>query len=143
MIKLNFDALFFNDTNLFLGLLQEMQDNWWVPVLTLIDFDRCVCGRSTCMCILFAVDLCFQHVVIEGDNLTAIKNLNSDAADRSILNPIIHDILSRRHSFTALIFNHVFCEANGATHAMAFLGYQLTNPQFWVEKAPAAVEQAT
>lgn len=85
--------------------------------------DAFVVEALTCeRAILFAIDLGFWRVEIEDDSLTVINKLNSDAVDMSIISPIIHDILSHQHFFTALSFSHVLREANGIAHDMALLG---------------------
>lgn len=136
MIKFNFDASFFNDTKISVSRVIARNTEGQLMgacayshsfIANVFVAEALVCERA----ILFAVDLGFHRVVIEGDSLTVIKNLNSGAAGHSILNPIFHDILSYRHSFIAINFNHVFHEANGAGHAMAFFGCQLIEPQFW------------
>ncbi|KAK8510515.1 hypothetical protein V6N13_110035 [Hibiscus sabdariffa] len=42
--------------------------------------------------VLFARDMDFSSVIIEGDSLTVIKKLNASNSDKSTISPIIHDI---------------------------------------------------
>ncbi|KAK8717691.1 hypothetical protein V6N13_044949 [Hibiscus sabdariffa] len=58
----------------------------------------------------FARELGFSRVIIEGDSLTVIKKLNSNAVDR----------------------------ANKAAHALAYECRRFPGPCYWVEEAPVA-----
>lgn len=60
-------------------------------------------ARACESAILFAMDLGFCHVPIEGDSLTVIKKLRFAVVDRSVLGPIVHDILVNKGYFSDLI----------------------------------------
>ncbi|KAK8527528.1 hypothetical protein V6N12_054735 [Hibiscus sabdariffa] len=93
--------------------------------------------------VLFAKDLGFPRVIIEGDSLTIIKKINSDSADRSSIYPIVRDIKFLTWSFTSIYFCFVRREANNATHALARECRNYLDPRYWMEQAPEAATMAS
>ncbi|KAK5825614.1 hypothetical protein PVK06_020470 [Gossypium arboreum] len=49
-------------------------------------------ARACERAMVFATEIGFKSVLLEGDSLTIIKKLNSDGEDRSVLGPIINRI---------------------------------------------------
>ncbi|KAK8507581.1 hypothetical protein V6N11_074043 [Hibiscus sabdariffa] len=93
--------------------------------------------------LLFAKDLGFPRVIIEGDSLTIIKKINSDSADRSSIYPIVRDIKFLTRSFTSISFRFVRREANNAAHALARECRNYLDPRYWMEQAPEAATMAS
>ncbi|KAK8479771.1 hypothetical protein V6N11_052705 [Hibiscus sabdariffa] len=88
--------------------------------------------------VLFARELGFSRVIIEGVSLTVIKKLNSDAVDRSLICPIVHDIKILSLDFNNISFCFVRRGANKAAHALAHECRNNPGPCYWVEEAPVA-----
>ncbi|KAL4385833.1 hypothetical protein GQ457_15G025620 [Hibiscus cannabinus] len=74
-------------------------------------------------------------------SLTIIKKLNSPTLDKSVISPIIRDILSLKTSFDNITFSFVARSGNASAHEMAKLGRQFGEARYWIEEAPASVEQ--
>ncbi|KAK8516718.1 hypothetical protein V6N13_080825 [Hibiscus sabdariffa] len=91
--------------------------------------------------VIFAMELGFRSVIVEGDSLTIIKKLNSTTLDKSEVSPIIRDILSLKISFDNITFSFVGRSENASAHEMAKLGRQFGEARYWIEEAPALVEQ--
>ncbi|KAK8673098.1 hypothetical protein V6N13_111454 [Hibiscus sabdariffa] len=88
-----------------------------------------------------AIDLGFRSVQVEGDSLTIIKKLQSASVDKSVISPIINDIRVLMGSFEEITFSFVNRAGNAAAHELARLGTHQTESRFWIEEAPASVEQ--
>ncbi|KAK8713134.1 hypothetical protein V6N13_148359 [Hibiscus sabdariffa] len=88
-----------------------------------------------------AIDLGFRSEQIEGDSLTIIKKLQSASVDKSVISPIINDIRVLMDSFEEITFSFVNRAGNAAAHELARLGTHQTESRFWIEEAPASVEQ--
>ncbi|KAK8508390.1 hypothetical protein V6N12_055226 [Hibiscus sabdariffa] len=95
------------------------------------------CKRAT----MFAIDLGFRSVQIEGYSLSIIKKINSPTMDKSIVSPIIRDILLLKGLFEAITFSFVGMNGNKVAHALAKLGLQNAKPRYWIEEAPVSIEQ--
>ncbi|KAK8649040.1 hypothetical protein V6N13_129778 [Hibiscus sabdariffa] len=93
------------------------------------------------MAVIFAIDLGFRSVQVEGDSLSIIKKLNSTTSDKSEVNPIIQDILSFKNSFDAITFSFVDRSGNASAHELAKLGRQFVDARYWIEEAPVLIEQ--
>lgn len=98
-------------------------------------------ARACERAILFAMEMGFRSVHVEGDTLTTIKQLQSNQEDKSIIGPIIGDIKVLIESFHQVTFGFVRRSANMAAHELASLGREYTDPRLWVEEAPLPVLQ--
>ncbi|MBA0808305.1 hypothetical protein Gohar_024056, partial [Gossypium harknessii] len=96
-------------------------------------------ARACERAIIFAVEMGFRAVQIEGDSLTTIKKTNSKTADRSVLSPVIQDIKDYVRCFEKITFRFFRRDANTAAHVLAGEGRRFSEPMYWVEEAPAAV----
>ncbi|KAK9005803.1 hypothetical protein V6N11_043223 [Hibiscus sabdariffa] len=83
--------------------------------------------------VIFAIDLGFRSIHVEGDSLTIIKKLTSATLDKSTIIPIIRDILLLRGSLEAITFSFVGKKRNKAAHELAKLGLQYSEPMYWIE----------
>lgn len=86
-----------------------------------------------------ARDMGFRKVVLEGDSITVIKKLKTNAIDRSILSPISQHIRVSTEGFEEVTYNFVPSEVNKAAHALAMVGRIQKHSCFWVEEAPPSV----
>ncbi|KAK5793106.1 hypothetical protein PVK06_034242 [Gossypium arboreum] len=90
---------------------------------------------------LFAMDMGFRSILMEGDSLLIIKKLKSDGDDRSILSPISQSIRLLESHFVEVTYHFVPREANRAAHNLALEGRQRQTSYFWVDEAPDSVEK--
>ncbi|KAK8998033.1 hypothetical protein V6N11_012565 [Hibiscus sabdariffa] len=91
----------------------------------------------------FAIDPGFRQIQVEGDSLSIIKKLNSTRiADKSILSPIVKDMVTMKDSFEIINFSYVGRQGNEAAHELTRLAGQSVLPQYWFGTAPTVVEQA-
>ncbi|KAK8988192.1 hypothetical protein V6N11_065788 [Hibiscus sabdariffa] len=82
--------------------------------------DACIAEALACkQAVLFARDLAFSSVIIEGDSLTIIKKLNASSFDRSIISPIVYDIKDVARCFDSISFRFVRRDANNVAHVLA------------------------
>ncbi|KAK8626384.1 hypothetical protein V6N13_134032 [Hibiscus sabdariffa] len=91
---------------------------------------------------IFAKDLGFAKVVIEGDSLTVIKKNCAMTSDSSLLGPIIHDIKEVSKGFESIVLCSVHREANNIAHTLVREGRGKCSSMFWIEVAPAGATTA-
>ncbi|KAL4309243.1 hypothetical protein GQ457_01G013830 [Hibiscus cannabinus] len=146
IIKMNFDASFNSSLHSSVsgivsrdsqGLLMAACTYPHTGIADSFAAEAKACERA----VIFAVELGFRSVHVEGDSLTIIKKLNSPTLDKSEISPIIRDILSLKNSFDNITFSFVARSGNASTHEMAKLGRQFGEARYWIEEVPASVEQ--
>ncbi|KAK8631533.1 hypothetical protein V6N13_028316 [Hibiscus sabdariffa] len=93
--------------------------------------------------VLFAKELGFSRVIVEGESLSVIKKLNSDVSDRSIICPIVHDIKFLSKDFSSISFCFARREANNIAHVLAWEFRSHPSPCYWLEDASATVMAAS
>ncbi|MBA0878796.1 hypothetical protein Goshw_022034 [Gossypium schwendimanii] len=72
--------------------------------------------------LLFAIDIGFRSILLEGDSLSIIKKLKLDREDRSVLRPISQSIQLLKSHFVEVSYHFVPKEANRAAHNLALEG---------------------
>ncbi|KAL4361294.1 hypothetical protein GQ457_04G002860 [Hibiscus cannabinus] len=146
VIKLNFDASFISSSHSSVsgvvardsqGLIMAACTYPHTGIADAFVAEAVACERA----VMLAIDLGFRSIQIEGDSLSVIKKLNSSAMDKSAISPIIRDILLLKSLFEAITFSFVGRTGNKAAHALAKLGLQQGEPQYWIEEAPVSIEQ--
>ncbi|KAL4333615.1 hypothetical protein GQ457_07G012700 [Hibiscus cannabinus] len=95
---------------------------------------------SCLQAVIFAKDLRFAKVVIEGDSLTVIKKVCATTSDSSLLGPIIHAIKEVSKGFESVVFCFVHREANNIAHTLAREGKGQCSLMFWIEVAPTDID---
>ncbi|KAK8581867.1 hypothetical protein V6N13_144862 [Hibiscus sabdariffa] len=75
-----------------------------------------------------------------GDSLSVFKKVTFVTFDKSVISPIIRDILSLRNLFQSVTFTFVGKIGNETAHMLAKLGIQHPETRIWVEEALASVE---
>ncbi|KAK8480350.1 hypothetical protein V6N11_036395 [Hibiscus sabdariffa] len=147
IIKLNFDAHFMSVINksvsgiIARNSLGQIMGACAYPHTSIAD--PFIAEAKACeMAVSFAIDLGFRQIQVEGDSLSIIKKLNSIIADKSIISPIVNDIISMRDSFELITFAHVGRLGNEAAHELVRYAAQLDLPRFWFGTVPEVVECA-
>ncbi|XP_017644547.1 uncharacterized protein LOC108485220 [Gossypium arboreum] len=93
--------------------------------------DAVVAETRTCKrAMLFAADLGWKRILLEGDSLTTIKKLNSKEEDRSILRPIINNIRVLRKKFENVSYLLVPRVVNSTAHTLRAFGLKNYRNQF-------------
>ncbi|KAA3481354.1 reverse transcriptase [Gossypium australe] len=77
-----------------------------------------VCERT----LLFAIDIGFRMVILEGDSLTVIKKLTTVKEDRSILRPISQNIQRLEEFLDKVTYQFAPRSVNRAAHTLALEG---------------------
>ncbi|KAH1121240.1 hypothetical protein J1N35_004400 [Gossypium stocksii] len=97
-------------------------------------------ARACERALLFAVDMSFRRIILEGDSLTIVKKLISGREDRSILKPISQNI-RRIAGFLEEVSYRFFPKGvNGVAHTLASEWCRCRSSRCWVEEALASVE---
>ncbi|KAK8686291.1 hypothetical protein V6N13_125318 [Hibiscus sabdariffa] len=144
MVKFNFDASFNSTARTSISgvIARDSQDfilaAGTYPHTRIADAftaEAVACERA----VVFAQDLGFRSIIIEGDSLSVFKKVTSANFDKSVISPIIRDILSLRDLFQSVTFAFVGRQGNEAAHMLAKLGFRQPEVRIWVEEAPASV----
>ncbi|KAK8663631.1 hypothetical protein V6N13_083440 [Hibiscus sabdariffa] len=148
IIKINFDTSFLSSTKEAFSGVFARNSTGLIMVACIISHpdvnDAFVAEAKACeSAVLFAIELGFKIVQLEGDSLTVIRKFSSDSLDKSIIQPIITDIKAKLQLFEKITFSHVGRQGNAAAHALARIHTQFQLPRYWVEEAPQEVEQVT
>ncbi|KAL4336242.1 hypothetical protein GQ457_07G016650 [Hibiscus cannabinus] len=145
-IKINFDTHFMSSINksvsgvIARNFLGQILGACAYPHLSVAD--PFVAEAKACeMVVSFAIELGFRQIQVEGDSLSIIKKLNSTIADKSVLSPIVNDIISMRDSFEIITFTHVGRLGNEAAHELARSAAQFVPPHYWFGTVPEVVER--
>ncbi|KAK8487054.1 hypothetical protein V6N13_016276 [Hibiscus sabdariffa] len=93
--------------------------------------------------VLYAKELSFSRVIVEGDSSSVIKKLNSDISDRSIICPIVHYIKFLSRDFSSVSFCFARRGANNTTHILTQEFRNHPSPCYWLEDASATVMAAS
>ncbi|KAK8999290.1 hypothetical protein V6N11_070466 [Hibiscus sabdariffa] len=91
---------------------------------------------------IFAKELGFTRLIIEGDSHTVIRKLCNSAADISVIPPIVHDIKEAARDFESVTYCFVHREANNAAHTLTRKGRSLSSTSYWIEEAPPGATSA-
>ncbi|MBA0626742.1 hypothetical protein Godav_004347 [Gossypium davidsonii] len=79
-------------------------------------------ARANERALLFAIEMGFRRILLEGDSLSIIKKLKSDGEDKYILIPISQSIRLLESHFVDVTYHFVLREANKAAHNLALEG---------------------
>ncbi|MBA0560509.1 hypothetical protein Golob_017399, partial [Gossypium lobatum] len=126
-VKVNFDSAFLqpsnkavlgiitkNYTGLVIGLCSYLIHS--VRDLTIVEAYTCLEGA------VFAEEIGFSDVIMEGDSRIVIKKLQNHGNDRSAIWGVINKIIAMSRIFWNIEFRSIPREANGAAYAMAAWG---------------------
>ncbi|KAK5845007.1 hypothetical protein PVK06_001158 [Gossypium arboreum] len=97
-------------------------------------------SKACLQAVIFAEEMGFRDMAVEGDTLTVIKKLKSDLVDRSVIGNIISEIQRKKLKFITLSLEYTLRKTNEAQHAFTSRGYNLDNPSCWVEEVPMEIE---
>ncbi|KAH1067121.1 hypothetical protein J1N35_032108 [Gossypium stocksii] len=144
VVKINFDASFLVESNqATIAVLARNADGRILGACTYLIqdvADAFIAEARACeRALLFAKDMGFQKLEVEGDSLSIIKKLKENRTDRSILRSIIQRIRSLEKFFEKVIYLFVPRDIIRVAHALAMEGRVRQSNRVWVEEAPESV----
>ena len=84
----------------------------------------------------FAVDLGFQHAILETDPLVLVKALRDDTEFLSTVGLVLDEIRSMVNLFNELDYSHVKREGNIVAHKLASHAICVSDVVVWMENVP-------
>ncbi|MBA0755152.1 hypothetical protein Gogos_021660 [Gossypium gossypioides] len=144
IIKLNFDASFIQAKKLattavlardYKGEIVGAETYLFEDVVDAFVAEARGCERA----LIFTRMMCFRWLVVEGDSLSAIKNIKKKEEDKSVLRPITHHIHQLELLFDEVTNNFVPCAVNDAAHVLAQEGRRRRVCRNWTEGVPDSV----
>ncbi|KAL4273917.1 hypothetical protein GQ457_13G010390 [Hibiscus cannabinus] len=95
---------------------------------------------SCLQALVFAQELGFRRIVVEGDSFLVISKLSNSRMDFSSVSSILFSIKDRARDFDLISFVHINRARNQVAHSLASLGKNFSSPQVWIEEAPLSVD---
>ena len=120
-----------NDYSLVMAALTQI-----IPLPTSVETVEVLVARRA---VIFAFELGFDQVILEGDSAIAIQALNSDDYSAAPFGHIISDIKSFSPSFRSLVFCHTRRLGNKVAHRLAREACNFSFPFCtWIEDVPVS-----
>ncbi|KAA3468379.1 reverse transcriptase [Gossypium australe] len=146
VIKLNFDASFNKDPNSSIAAVIARNDKGLVMGVCVYQYvdivDAFVAEARACeRALLFAIDMGFRKIILEGDSLTIIKKVGSNLEDRSVIRPITVNIRKLEKLVEDISYRFIPSRGNRAAHCLAAKGRHWSFPCCWVEEVPSWVNR--
>ena len=93
---------------------------------------------ATCRALVFAKELGFDRVIVEGDSANTITSINGGQMDLSAMGHVLLDIKSLFSCFSYISVQHINREGNCVAHKLA---RRAANVPFlvWMESVPLDV----
>ena len=144
MVKVNFnDAIFSTHSSTGLGMIIQDQAglvlaalSQKIPLPTSMETVEVTAARRA---LLFAKELGFERVMIEGDFEVVIKAIKEKSLLSSDWGHILRDIHALSYSFSSISFLHVKCSGNSVAHRLARRSF--CNPLLvWMEEVPPDID---
>ncbi|MBA0729337.1 hypothetical protein Golax_004540 [Gossypium laxum] len=147
VIKLNFEASFVkkektattavlarNDT----GEIVGAETYLFADIANAFVAEARACERA----LIFTSSMCWRRLIVEGDSLTVIKNIQKEGKDKSVIRLITHHIYNLGMCFEAISYLAVPRIANEAAHTLAMEGRKQKVCGSWVHGVPESVRLA-
>lgn len=136
-VRINFDACFGKHENRSCSgiIIRNNMGNVLFTKTVLHDSISSSFATETMVCfqaILLRIQVGLQHVKIEGDYLTVIRNLVENRGERSILGVYLHNIRASGENFQSCIFQHAKKYMNGVAHKLAIEGIRRREESYLV-----------
>ncbi|KAK8574158.1 hypothetical protein V6N13_097148 [Hibiscus sabdariffa] len=88
---------------------------------------------SCLQALVFAEELGFRRIVVEGDSLLVVSKLSNSRMDFSSVSHILFSIKERARDFDLISFVHINRARNQVAPSLASLGRNFSSPQVWIE----------
>ena len=140
MVKVNFDGtLFSTKSSVGLGIVVRDQAglvlaalSQKIPLPTLVETVKVIVARRA---LVFAKELRFERVMVEGDSEVIVKAIREKSLLSSVLGHILEDIHVLSSSFSSISFHHIKRIGNCVAHRLARRSF--CNPLLvWMEEVP-------
>ena len=92
-------------------IIATMCQNIQLP--SLVDLVEALAARRA---ILFALELCLAHVMVEGDSLKVIAAINNPQKNRTLWGHVVED--TKKYWFQTCSFGHLYREGNSLAHSL-------------------------
>ena len=86
--------------------------------------------------LMFAHELGFQRIILEGDALGLIQALKSQEQNLSPLNSLVEDVKLYSNHFQRVLYSHVKRNGNSVAHNLAKHAICIPDFQVWMEDVP-------
>jgi hypothetical protein len=100
------------------------------------DIDEIVAASEA---VIFCKDVGLRDVIMEGDALNVVKEINSAPPYLSRLGHFVEAIKKEFDSFNSIFFIHVSKDLNSATHILAKEASRLCLDHVWLEETPNCI----
>ena len=143
-IKINFDGALNKDSRLsgfgavardsegqVLGALAGKE--WYVAMPEVAE------GLAVRRALIWAREMGFSRIIVEGDSLSLINKLKGTGMDFSPIGHLVDDSKQLRKDFSHCLFSHVKRDGNHVAHKLARLGLVLDNDSYWMEELPQGI----
>ncbi|KAK5775803.1 hypothetical protein PVK06_043745 [Gossypium arboreum] len=143
--KINFDATFQSDsrTSTSTVIARDYKEEYVGAETDLFNdvVDAFVAEARACeRALLFAINMGFHYLLVEGDSLTVINKLKVKEEDRSIIRLVIHYIHHLEKCFEEICYLFVPRLVNGVAYTLAMEGRRRQRFGFWVDEVPNYVK---
>ena len=98
-------------------------------------------AKAALSALIFAFEMGFQKIEVEGDALSIIKQFKDMSTNYSIIGNIIEEARVRAGFFNSCFFTHTGREGNRVADTLAKLGLTVDCDMIWIEDCPPCVEQ--
>ena len=140
MVKVNFDdAIFSTQSSAGLGMVVRDQAglvlaalSQKIPMPTLVETVEVIAARRA---LVFAKELGFERVMVEGDSEIIIKAIKEKTLLSSVLGHILEDIHVLSGSFSSISFHHIKRMGNCVAHRLAHISF-CNLLLVWMEEVP-------
>ena len=139
--KLNFDgAIFEGSARAGLGVVVRDAEGMIIAALSQniklpssVDLVEALAARRA---ILFAQELCLGQVMVEGDSLRVITDINNPQKNRTQWGHVVEDIKKASSWFQTCSFGHIYREGNSLAHSLAKRAVLAADLDVWLEDLP-------
>ena len=140
-IKVNFDGAVFQDRNeaglgviirnghgLVMAALTQT-----IPLPTSVEMVEVLATRRA---LIYAWELSFDHIILEGDLNIAIRAMSSDIFSAASFGHILSDIKALASNFSQVVFRHTHRQGNKVAHSLARAACSFHPFCTWIEEIP-------
>ena len=140
-LKINFDGAVFQDRNeAGLGVIIRNDHGLVMAALTQIillptsvEMVKVLAARRA---LIYAWELSFDHIILEGDSDIAICAMSSDVFSAASFSHILSDIKALASHFRQVVFRHTRRQGNKVAHNLARAGCNFQPLCTWIEEIP-------
>ena len=117
-----------NDHGLIMTALTQV-----IPLLTSVEMVEVLVARRA---LIFALELSFDHIILEGDSNIAIRAMMCDSYSAASFGHILSDIKSLDAQFRHVVFSHTRRQGNKVAHNLARAACNFYPFCTWIEEIP-------